>query len=127
MATNLAQRFIDALGKLEQEREVGPLVELHGDEAEVGNVNVPEKFHSQDGARQFWTEYRETFGELRSNFRNVIEVEGRVALEWTSTGTTVAGKPLSYDGVSVIEYADDRITRFRAYFDPSGLGRQITE
>lgn len=123
----MARQFIAALGKLEEGRSADGLVALHGDEAEVGNVNVPEKFHGQEGARQFWSEYRETFETLRSEFRNVIEGEERVALEWTTTGRSGTGKEIAYDGVSIIEYRDGKIARFRAYFDPSALGRQIAE
>jgi ketosteroid isomerase-like protein len=121
----MTQRFIAALGRLEQDRDVEPLVALHADGSDVGNVNAPERFHGPDGARRFWTEYRATFGEMRSEFRNIIATDDRAALEWTTTGTTADDKPVEYEGVSILEINGDTIARFRAYFDPGKLGRQM--
>ena len=127
MSREVAQGFIDALYKLELERDVEPIVDTFAEDAVVGNVIAPEKFKGRDGARQFWSEYRETFGEMRSEFRNIIAAEGRAALEWTTKGTDQQGDPLQYDGVSILEIEGDKITRFRAYFDPSNLGRQLKD
>lgn len=121
----MADRFISALAQLEEGREVEPLIALYGDDADVGNINVPERFHGPDGARRFWTEYRGTFDTMKSEFRNVIATPERIALEWTTRGTSVDGKPIEYDGVSILEVEGETVTRFRAYFDPSDLGRQI--
>lgn len=85
--------------------------------------NSPE---SAEHAR-FWEAYRDTFGEVASTFRNVIVSDGRAALEWTTTGTSAAGASISYEGVSILEIADSKITRFRAYFDPHDLGLQIEQ
>jgi predicted ester cyclase len=127
MATDqgMAQRFIDALASLEAGRDVEPLVSLYTAEAKVGNVNAPEQFTGPDGARKFWTEYRGTFGEMKSEFRNIITMPDRVALEWSTRATSVAGEPIEYEGVSILEIAGDKVERFRAYFDPAALGRQI--
>ena len=123
----LADRFIDALARLEADRDLEPLAALHADDAKVGNVNAPEQFSGQDGVRRFWGEYRDTFGELKSEFRNVIATPERIALEWRTEGTSVDGKPIEYEGVSILEVAagEEKVSRFRAYFDPSDLGRQI--
>lgn len=125
MAASIAERFIDALRGLEERRDLEAMVALYAEESEVGNVNAPEKFTGQAGAREFWTKYRDTFGEVRSTFRNRIINENCAALEWTTEGTTANGAPFNYEGVSIIEIEGDRITRFRAYFDPEALGRQI--
>ena len=72
MSEQIAKRFIEALGKLEAGRELEELVRLFAPDAEVGNVVSPEKFHGQEGAREFWgAKYRDTFGEVRSTFRNI--------------------------------------------------------
>jgi ketosteroid isomerase-like protein len=125
MAEQVAKQFIEALGKLESGRDVEPLVAVHADNCEVGNLIVPEHFKGPDGAREFWTEYRDTFASITSTFRNIIATDGRAALEWTSSGTSLDGASFEYDGVSILEIAGDKITRFRAYFDPKELGRQI--
>lgn len=121
----MAEQFIDALAQLEAERDVEPLVALYSDDAQIGNINTPEGFTGPEGARQFWTEYRGTFGEMKSEFRNVIATPERIALEWSTRGTSVSGDAVEYAGVSVLEVAGDKVARFHAYFDPGALGRQI--
>ena len=125
MSEQIARRFIDALGRLESGRDTDPIVATFAEDCEVGNVLAPERFHGHDGARTFWTEYREAFADVRSSFRNVVAADGRAALEWTTEGTSAAGEPFRYDGVSILEVEGDRVTRFRAYFDPASLGRQL--
>jgi ketosteroid isomerase-like protein len=125
--TDVTQQFIDALAALERERNAEQITALFGPESEVGNIVSPRQFSGVEGARAFWEAYRDTFGEVASSFRNVIVSDGRAALEWTTTGTSAAGAPISYEGVSILEMADGKITRFRAYFDPHDLGLQIEQ
>ncbi len=126
MSEQIAKKFIEALGRLEAERDLESIVGLFAPDCEVGNVVSPEKFRGTEGARQFWgAKYRDTFGEVRSEFRNVFADETRVALEWTTGGTASDGAPIRYDGVSVLETDGGLITRFCAYFDAGALGRQI--
>jgi limonene-1,2-epoxide hydrolase len=126
MSRQVAERFVEALRKLEEDRDVEPLAEIHTDDCEVGNVSVPETFNGQDGLREFWTEYRKTFGEMKSEFRNVFADDGRAALEWTTTGTS-NGDTVSYDGVSILEIEGDKVSRFMAYFDTRRLTHQIVD
>lgn len=125
--TDVTQQFIDALAALERERDVERITALFAPESDVGNIVSPRQFSGVEGARAFWKAYRETFSEVASSFRNVIVSDDRAALEWTTTGTSVAGAPISYEGVSILEMGDNKITRFRAYFDPHDLGLQIEE
>ena len=127
MSKQLAEKFIEALGRLEAERALETISGLFAEESEIGNVVSPEKFHGAEGAREFWgAKYRDTFGEVRSTFRNVFAAGERAALEWTTEGTAQDGTPLRYDGVSLLEMEGGRITRFCAYFDAGALGRQLT-
>jgi len=127
MSKELAEKFVEALGRLEAERDLETIVSLFADDCEVGNVVTPEPFEGREGAREFWgAKYRDTFGEVRSTFRNVFAKEGRAALEWTTEGTANDGTPVKYDGVSILEIKGEQITRFRAYFDAGQLGRQLT-
>ena len=125
MSNSLADLFTNALSRLEANRDVESIAALFADDAEVGNVIAPEKFHGPEGARDFWTKYRDTFETVSSTFRNRIIEDSHIALEWTTEATSAAGKQLQYDGVSVIEMADGKIIRFRAYFDAGALGRQM--
>ncbi|HEV2862408.1 MAG TPA: nuclear transport factor 2 family protein [Pyrinomonadaceae bacterium] len=127
MSEQLAEKFIEALGRLEAERDLETISALFSEESEVGNVVSPEKFHGREGAREFWgSKYRDTFGEVRSTFRNVFATGTRAALEWTTEGTAQDGTPVRYEGVSILETDGERVTRFCAYFDAGALGRQLT-
>ena len=126
MSEPVAQRFMEALAGLEAERDLETIVALFAEASEIGNGVSPEKFHGRDGAREFWgAKYRDTFGEMKSTFRNVFRAGGHVALEWTTEATTSNGMPVRYDGVSILETDGRFITRFCAYFDASSLGRQL--
>ncbi len=112
----MADGFVEALCKLEEDVEA--LVEIHTDDCVVGNVSVPETFRGHEGLREFWTSYRSTFGEMRSEFRNVFATEEGAALEWTTEGTS-NGETVSYEGVSILEIEGGKARRFMAYFAPA--------
>ncbi len=126
MSKEVADDFIEALRKLEEDRDVEALVEIHTEDCEVGNVSVAETFRGHDGLREFWTEYRKTLGEMKSTFRNVFATEEGAALEWTTQGTS-NGEDVSYDGVSILEIEGGKVSRFMAYFDTRDLAPQIVD
>lgn len=125
MTKEIAEKFVAALHKLEESRETDEIVSLYADNAEIANVVAPVKFEGQDGARNFWTKYRETFGEMRSEFRNQIYGEQSAALEWTTRGNANHEHEIVYSGVTILEIENDKITRSCAYFNADDLGRQI--
>ncbi|MCP9492937.1 MAG: nuclear transport factor 2 family protein [Pyrinomonadaceae bacterium MAG19_C2-C3] len=127
MSKEVADKFVEALRGLEDNRDLEAIVGLYAEGCEVGNVVAPEKFHGAEGARKFWTTYRDTFGEVKSEFRNVFATEQRAALEWVTDGTSTNGEAIHYEGVTLLEINGDRVTRSRAYFDAGGLGRQIVK
>jgi SnoaL-like domain len=126
MSKEVADNFVEALRKLEEDRDVEALVEIHTVDCEVGNISVPGSFRGRDGLREFWTSYRSTFGEMRSEFRNVFATEEGAALEWTTQGTS-KGDSVSYDGVSILEIEGDKVRRFMAYFDTRDLTPQVVD
>jgi ketosteroid isomerase-like protein len=126
VSKEVADDFIEALRKLEEDRDVEALVEIHTEDCEVGNVSVPETFRGHEGLREFWTEYRKTLGEMKSTFRNVFATEEGAALEWTTQGTS-NGEDVSYDGVSILEIEGGKVSRFMAYFDTRDLAPQIVD
>jgi steroid delta-isomerase-like uncharacterized protein len=126
VAKEVADGFVEALRKLEEDRDVEALVEIHTEDCEVGNVAVSQTFRGHDGLREFWTEYRKTFGEMKSTFRNVFATEEGAALEWTTEGTS-DDDTVSYDGVSILEVEGGKIRRFMAYFDTRALTPQIVD
>lgn len=125
-ATNeTARRFIDALHELEERRDVEKLVQLFSDGAELQNPVIAPT-HGKEGVREFWEHYRKSFGDVHSRFLNVVSDDRSALLEWRSEGTSANGTRFRYGGVSVLEFGDGGIERFRTYFDPSNLGTQIS-
>ena len=106
--------------------DVEALVEIHAEDCEVGNVSVSKSFRGHVGLREFWTEYRKTFGEMKSTFRNVFATEEGAALEWRTEGTS-NGDTVSYAGVSILEVEGGKVRRFMAYFDPRALTPQVVD
>ena len=126
MSREIANSFVEALRRLEEDGDVEALVEIHTEDCEVGNVSVREAFRGHEGLREFWTEYRKTFGEMKSTFRNVFATEEGAALEWTTQGTS-NGDAVSYDGVSILEIENGKVSRFMAYFDTRRLTHQVVD
>jgi SnoaL-like domain len=127
VSKEVADRFVEALRKLEEDRDVEALVEIHTEDCDVGNVAVPKTFSGHGGLREFWTSYRDTFGEMRSEFRNVFADDaGHAALEWNTSGDA-NGNEVSYDGASLLEIKDGKVSRFRAYFDPRTVNEQVVD
>lgn len=126
MAMERAQRFVEALTQLEETGEMEALLALFGEDSQVSNVVSHRTFHGRDGARDFWTEYKGMLQQVTSTFRNMIESGDRVALEWESSGTAHNGAAVSYEGVSIIEWDGELISRFYAYFDPRVLGLELS-
>lgn len=125
MSEQLVARFIDALGRLERDRDVATIAGLFGEDARIANVIMPDPVVGPAGARSFWSMYRDTFGTIASHFDNVFVCGDKAALEWTARGTGHRGQPIRYRGVSILEMSGDRLSRFTAYFDPADLGAQL--
>ncbi|NTX08857.1 nuclear transport factor 2 family protein [Myxococcus sp. CA051A] len=125
MATERAERFVEALSRLEESGDLEGLIELFSDDARVSNVASSRVFSGKEGARQFWREYKGTLRQVKSTFRNMIEAGDRVALEWESQGTAHNGAAVAYEGVSILEWDGEHIRRFYAYYDPHALGTEL--
>ena len=126
MSKEMVDDFVEALRKLEADRDVEGLVEIHTEDCEVGNVSTSETFRGHEGLREFWTECRKSFDEMKSTFRNVFAAEEGAALEWTTEATS-NGDTVSYDGVSILEIESGKVHRFMAYFDTGDLTPQIVD
>lgn len=127
----LAQQFIEALHTLEQgdAENVDQLAGMYSDDARVINAALKlagQERTGQDGARQFWTEYRRTFGEAYSDFYQVTINDQAAGLFWTTKGTGNDGQPMEYDGVSLLVFDDQgKIKLFRGYYDTRELSREV--
>ena len=127
MSKEVADKFVEALWKLEEDRDVEALVGIHTEDCSVGNVAVSKTFSGHEGLREFWTSYRKTFDEMKSEFHNVFaDDSGHAALEWTTEGTE-DGDTISYGGVSILEIEGTKVKRFMAYFDSRTLTEQVVD
>jgi ketosteroid isomerase-like protein len=116
-----ARRFIEALQRAEETGRAEDLVALFRDDAELRSLVHDEPRHGSDGARRFWHEYLASFQEVRSRFERVREADDLVVLEWTTDATLRNGQDVTYQGVSLVELAGDRVVRFRTYYDSAAL------
>ena len=124
MGRELTDTFTKELEKVESGGAVEGLAALFADDCEIANVALAEPLHGAEGAREFWTHYQKTLGNVRSVFKNRIVDENHSALEWT---TEADDGEIGYSGVSIIEHDGEKILRFFAYFDPAKLGNQLAE
>lgn len=131
-ANILAQQFIDALHELEQgsEKHVEGLVALYSDNAKLTNAALKlagKERRGQDGAREFWTEYRRTFKDICSDFAQITTSEEAAGLFWTAKGTGMGGEAVEYDGVTLLEFdSGGKIKQFRGYYDTRALDKTVS-
>ncbi len=121
---SLTERFTDALHHLDATGDAQPMVDLTGEDAQLMKLNQDHETRGPEGARRFWEDYRNVFGELETTFTHSAVGERTAALEWESTGTLRSGKPFSYRGVTVIESDgsdDGLLTGVRTYYDSAAF------
>ena len=118
---NLTERFADALHRIDADRDTGPMVELTADDAELMKLDSNHQATGKDGAKTFWEDYRNVFGDLETTFTHTVVGEDIAALEWTSTGTLRSGRPFEYNGVTVIQGDDETVSGVRTYYDSAAF------
>jgi ketosteroid isomerase-like protein len=109
-----AREFVAALRQLEQDSDPSVLTPLFAEGATLSRFDGRGE---RTGVEDFWREYREQFDEVRTTFVNTVESEDQVALEWTSAATLPDGRPLRYEGVTVLDLDGEAIRRLRTYYD----------
>jgi ketosteroid isomerase-like protein len=122
MPTNRTQEFADALHALESGGDLDAFVTVFADDVELHRPETAQHLDGIPGARAFWEQYLATFDQISSDFSRVVDGEVGV-LEWTSTGRRADGSPITYAGVSLLDFDDDGlVTRFATYFDTQAFG-----
>lgn len=116
-----ADAFIAALRAAESSGDPAPLAQLYAADSECTNLAKETPETGIEGARKFWADYLKAFKSIESKFHNVIGTDDHAVLEWVSAGELPNGKPISYRGVSVIEYAGDKVKRFHSYYDSAAF------
>ncbi len=118
---SMTERFTDALHRIDSDRDVQPMVDLTGDDAELVKLDEHHETRGKDGAKTFWEDYRNVFGDLETTFTHTVVGEDIAALEWSSTGTLRSGRPFTYTGVTVIQGDDEKLSGVRTYYDSAAF------
>ena len=122
MTANRAEQFAAALQELESSRDLDAFVAVFADDVTLYRPETQQQLDGAEGARAFWQQYLATFDHVASDFSRVVDGEVAV-LEWTATGALPDGTPLTYAGVSLLDFDDSgKVTRFATYFDTQAFG-----
>lgn len=122
-----ARRFTDALHALDRDADaLDGMLELFAEEAELSNAATEligeGGFRGRDGARTFWSEYREQFAEAETEFRHVTAGENSAGLFWSTRGKAASGESLNYVGATLLVFDDaGLVERFHGYYDTRQL------
>lgn len=121
-AHQLAEQFPHALQRMERSRDVAELTGFFADDAMLSNLGAEHDRSGSEGVRHFWLSYLERFAEIRSEFTHLHMSARAVILEWCSEGRHTDGQPLSYCGVSILEFDPaGKIIEFRTYYDSAAF------
>ena len=123
MPNRAVQAFMDGLHAMEESRELQALVSMFAERCELESPARGVRFEGRDGARRFWSDYLSAFEDVHSVFTRVTEGGNSAAREWRSDAHPAGGgTPLSYRGVSLIEFDDEgHVARFCTYYDSAAF------
>jgi ketosteroid isomerase-like protein len=116
-----AQTFAKAVQQAETEKKPDTLVKLFADDASIEAPVREQGEHGTAGAHAFWKQYLDLFQSIRSNFTRIHTAGDTGVLEWESTGNLKSGWPITYKGVSIVEFAGGKVKRFATYYDSAAF------
>ena len=111
------ERFMRLLDESEEKREIGQLLALFTETAELRGPGQAEPLEGREGAKKFWLDSLAAFQTLHTSFLHVIEGRGGVALEWVAEGIETGGERVQFRGVTVLELENGLIRSLRVYQD----------
>lgn len=125
------EEFIGLLQQVEKTRQVEPLVALFAEDAALLSPVLSQPLRGKEGARNFWRKHLALFRRVRSEMTEVLENsldsgDNRrllVVLEWQADAVLATGKPLSFQGISLVELVQGQVQSFRTYYDSLPLLR----
>jgi steroid delta-isomerase-like uncharacterized protein len=120
MKNSIVKKFIQALHTADQKGDVHEMTTLFSDDCEISNVAI-KPLSGKAGVERFWKEYIATFKQVNTQFTRVEESEGKCVLEWISQGTLQSGRSIAYEGVTLLDFKNDKIQRFKAYHDSAAF------
>lgn len=122
-----AKEFIDSLHQLEKGSvdDASQLAGLYAQDATLTNSaldNKGKEAQGQDEVLQFWTQYKETLGDVYSKFHHITVSDESAGLFWTTEGTNPTGDKVHYHGSTLLVYnTEGMIQFFRGYYDTREL------
>lgn len=126
MADTRASAVAEALQQFEQDRDLDTFACVFTDDVELLRPERCTGETGRDGVAAFWQSYLDQFGVIRSTSSRVVEGGDLGELEWSSRGTLGSGRPVEYEGVSLLVFADGgKVARFATYYDPAALAARL--
>ncbi len=116
-------RFVDALHTLEAGGDTQPLAALVAPSAEVLSIDGVGPRHGPEGMTDLFTQYRAQFEHVETTFTRITEHDTGATLEWSSDAVLPEGHPVTYTGITILDYTNETITRFRTLYDSGALLR----
>ena len=115
-----AREFVAALRSFEQDGNPYGLLAQFADGAVVSRLDGRGE---RTDVEAFWREYRDQFERVSTTFRNAVESDAAVALEWDSDVVPVGSQATTYRGVTVLEIDPlaDAVSSLRVYHDTATL------
>jgi hypothetical protein len=116
-------RFVDALHALEAGGDTQPLATLVAPSAEVLSIDGVGPRHGPEGMTDLFTQYRAQFEHVETTFTRITDSDTGATLEWSSDAVLPEGHPVTYTGITILDYTAETITRFRTLYDSGALLR----
>jgi predicted ester cyclase len=88
------------------------------------HVNATD-FHGMEGIQRSVSAYMQAFEDLSITVEAQIAEGDCVASRWRLRGTS-RGRPVSFSGVTISRFEDDRIREDWSYYDSAEAARQLT-
>lgn len=111
-----ARSFADALQRFENDGDVSSFARMFATDAITQRFDARGERHGE--VEQFWREYYAQFDTVATTFSAVVEGKDAFALEWSSEATLTNGRPITYRGVTVVDYdGGEKISTLRTYYD----------
>lgn len=112
----VVEAFRSALRAVEVDGTLDSMVSCFDGGATLSSPRAAAAEQGPDGARRFWSAYRDTFPNVRTTIDVVQEAPGVATLSWTSRMTGDTGA-VTFRGITVLEHAAGRITRLLQRYD----------
>lgn len=99
----------------------------------VVHLSPDEKIHGVDGIKQFFSDLRNAFPDIRFVIEDQVAEGDRVVTHWTATGThrgtfkgiPPSGKRLSFTAIDIDRIAEGKVVECWSKMDELGLLKQL--